>query len=57
MPRFKKDFVLYARRMRDGRKVWHYKVYDDRGKRLSFSTGLTSKTLAEKWIPTKQPGA
>jgi len=45
--RYKKDFVLYARPMKDGRDVWHYKVYDETGKRLSFSTGQTSKTLAE----------
>ena len=49
MGRYKKDFVLYPRPLQDGRSVWYYRTYTEDGRRTpGCSTGLTSKTLAEK---------
>ena len=66
MGRYKKDFVLYPRKMKDGREVWYYRCYDAQGHRISGqSTGLTTEKKAEKYcekllregklIPTKTP--
>jgi hypothetical protein len=50
MGREKKEFSLYTRTMKDGRKVWYYRTYDEFGKRTTGkSTGQTSKTKAENY--------
>jgi integrase len=49
MGRFKEDFTLYSRAMKDGRQVWYYRTYTEEGRRTpGISTGKTSKTEARK---------
>ena len=49
MGRYKKDFVLYPRKMKDGREIWYYRAYDADGRRIpGQSTGLTTEKKAEK---------
>ena len=46
--RYKEPFTLYARKMKNGKPVWYYRVYDSDGNRTSGkSTGLTSKTVTK----------
>jgi integrase len=49
MGRHKEDFTLYARTMKDGRKVWYYQTWDGDRRIPGQSTGLTSKTDARKY--------
>jgi hypothetical protein len=66
MGRYKKDFVLCPRTMKDGGEVWYYRAYDAEGHRISGqSTRLISEKKAKKYcekllregrlIPTKTP--
>jgi integrase len=49
MGRYKKDFTLYSRPLKNGQEVWYYRTYTEDGRRTpGISTGKTSKTLAEK---------
>ncbi len=48
MARFREDFSLYSRTMKDGREVWYYRAYTEDGRRIAISTGKTSKTGARK---------
>ncbi|MBN2323145.1 MAG: tyrosine-type recombinase/integrase [Spirochaetes bacterium] len=50
MPRYRKDYVLYPRRMKNGTSVWYYRTYDEYGQRTTGrSTGQINKTLAERY--------
>jgi len=48
---FREPFTLYARTMRDGRKVWYWRTIDDHGRRTAGkSTGQTSKPAARHYV-------
>lgn len=50
MPRYKEPFTIFPRKLKSGRKVYYYRVYDNNGNRCAArSTGQTNKTLAKNY--------
>jgi hypothetical protein len=48
--KYRQDFSLYKRHMKNGRYVYYYRTYDEYGQRTQArSTGKTSRTLAERY--------
>ncbi len=47
--RFKDPFTIYQRLIKSGRKVYYYHIYSQNGERLSFSTGLSTKTATREY--------
>jgi hypothetical protein len=48
--RYRQDYTLYRRKMKDGVAVWYYRTYDEYGSRTTGrSTGQTNKTNATKY--------
>ena len=47
MGRYREHFTLYARRRKNGEKIWYYKTYSPDGVRTcGKSTGLASKAFS-----------
>lgn len=50
MPRYRKPYTLYQYTLSDGiTRVWYYRVYDHRNKRIARSTGETDKIRAMRY--------
>jgi hypothetical protein len=48
--RLKESFTLYPRVLGSGKKVFYYRTYDKKGRRVGgFSTGLSTKTAAREF--------
>jgi hypothetical protein len=50
MPRIKASYTLYPRPRKNGKPVWYYQTYDEKGRRTpGRSTGTTKKTEAQAY--------
>jgi site-specific recombinase XerD len=67
MGRLRKDYSLYRRRCKDGKRIWYYRTYDQYGERTAgCTTGETNRTRAERYcnrllrtgelVPIKETG-
>ena len=50
MPYVKSEYVLFKRKLKSGKSVWYYYVYDENDRRLPRSTGERTKAKALDYV-------